>query len=217
MGLITKIRAIIKYPIREICYSIYRIGYFANLDKQSTERLLELNKIATFNSASVIIDRNASISNHSGDKNSLLIGDNTWFRGQIMLHPPKGKISIGRDCFIGEDTRIWACSEIYIGNRVLISHNVNIHDNISHPLDSKERHKDFISIKNNGKIRIDDNLPMASIFIEDDVWIGFNSSILKGVKIGKGAIIGAHSVITKDVPEFAIVIGNPQKIINYTT
>lgn len=53
------------------------------------------------------------------------------------------------------------------------------------------------------------------IEIEDDVWIGLNSIILSGVKIGKGAIIGAGSVVTKDVPPYAIVVGNPGKIVKY--
>ena len=55
------------------------------------------------------------------------------------------------------------------------------------------------------------------IEISDDVWIGFNSTILKGVKIGKGAIIGANSFITKNVEEFTMVIGNPAKEIKKVT
>jgi maltose O-acetyltransferase len=49
--------------------------------------------------------------------------------------------------------------------------------------------------------------------IEDDVWIGFNSTILKGVTIGKGAVVGAGSVVTKDVAAYTIVAGNPAKAI----
>ena len=52
---------------------------------------------------------------------------------------------------------------------------------------------------------------MAPIVIEDDVWIGFNATILKGVKIGKGAIIGASTIITKDVPPYAIMVGSPAR------
>jgi acetyltransferase-like isoleucine patch superfamily enzyme len=53
------------------------------------------------------------------------------------------------------------------------------------------------------------------IIIEDDVWIGTNSLLLSGVKVGKGAIVAAGSVITKDVPPYAIVAGNPAKVIKY--
>ena len=51
------------------------------------------------------------------------------------------------------------------------------------------------------------------IIIEDDVWIGFNSIILKGVKIGRGAIIGAGSIVTKDVEPWTLNVGNPIKAI----
>ena len=51
------------------------------------------------------------------------------------------------------------------------------------------------------------------IVIENDVWIGFNAVILKGVRIGKGAIIGACTVVSKDVPPFSVVVGNPMRII----
>jgi acetyltransferase-like isoleucine patch superfamily enzyme len=53
----------------------------------------------------------------------------------------------------------------------------------------------------------------SPIIIEDDAWIGFNSIILKGVTIGKGSIVGAGSVVTKSVPPWTIVGGNPAKII----
>lgn len=53
------------------------------------------------------------------------------------------------------------------------------------------------------------------ITIEDDVWIGANSTVLDGIIIGKGAIVGANSVVTKDVPPYSIVFGNPAKIVKF--
>lgn len=55
----------------------------------------------------------------------------------------------------------------------------------------------------------------GNIYIEDDVWIGFRTTILSGVQIGRGAVIAAGSVVTKDVPPYAIVGGVPAKIIKY--
>nr|WP_324622532.1 DapH/DapD/GlmU-related protein [Acinetobacter sp. IK40] len=55
----------------------------------------------------------------------------------------------------------------------------------------------------------------SPITIEDDVWIAANVTILKGVNIGKGAVIGAGAVVVKDVPPYAIVVGNPAKVIRY--
>ena len=54
-----------------------------------------------------------------------------------------------------------------------------------------------------------------SIIIENDGWISANATILKGVNIGNGAVVGAGSVVTKDIPEFAIVVGNPAKVVKY--
>lgn len=55
----------------------------------------------------------------------------------------------------------------------------------------------------------------GDIIIGNDVWIGANSTIMSGVKIGDGAIVGATSTVTKDIPPYAIVAGNPAKIIKY--
>lgn len=58
-------------------------------------------------------------------------------------------------------------------------------------------------------------LTKGKIIVEDDVWIGMNVLILSGVRIGKGAVIGAGAVVAKDIPAYAIVIGNPAKILKY--
>lgn len=64
--------------------------------------------------------------------------------------------------------------------------------------------------------KIDSNITgKGSIIVESDVWIGMNNTILSGVKIGQGAVIAAGSVVTKDVPPYAIVAGNPAKVIKY--
>jgi acetyltransferase-like isoleucine patch superfamily enzyme len=55
----------------------------------------------------------------------------------------------------------------------------------------------------------------GNIIIENDVWIGAKSTIMSGLKIGNGSVIGACSVVTKDVPPYAIVAGNPAKIVKY--
>lgn len=62
---------------------------------------------------------------------------------------------------------------------------------------------------------IDEATSKGTIVVDDDVWIGTNSLILSGVHIGKGAVVGAGSVVTKDVPPFAVVGGVPAKVIKY--
>jgi acetyltransferase-like isoleucine patch superfamily enzyme len=131
-----------------------------------------------------------------------------------MTFPMGGSISIGERCFVGEGSRIWSAANIKVGNYVLISHGVNIYDSNTHSTSWQDR-----------RIEINDRLPQISsvnhnfdlkaspIVIEDDVWIGCNALILKGVRIGRGSIIGASAVITRDIPSFSVVVDKPDLII----
>lgn len=141
------------------------------------------------------------------------IGAKTCIRGNLEVQRKDGRIQIGNNCYVGANTRIWAADSIIIGNNVLIAHNVNIFDNDTHPLDIYERREDAENIIWKGIRKNFSSLEYSEIVIEDDVWIGCNSVILKGVHIGKGAIISAGSVVSKDVPEYAMISGNPAVII----
>jgi acetyltransferase-like isoleucine patch superfamily enzyme len=156
--------------------------------------------------------RNSLVENIGGNRNHITIGKHTHVKGELLVHAHGGLIDIGEYCFIGKQAKIWAGVSIKIGNRVLISHNVEIHDNNSHPLSPAERHEHFKLIINQGH-PTDISFNEKPIVIEDDVWIGFNSIILKGITIGEGAIIGANSLVQEDVPPFVIAAGNPAKII----
>ncbi|MFZ5572828.1 MAG: acyltransferase [Thermodesulfobacteriota bacterium] len=115
---------------------------------------------------------------------------------------------------MGEGTRIWSTESIHIGDRVQIAHNVNILDNNSHSLDPSIRYRHYRQIMTSGHPKTNTfDMQSAPVVIGSDAWIGFNSIILKGVTIGKGAIVAAGSVVTKNVPEFAIVAGNPAAVV----
>jgi acetyltransferase-like isoleucine patch superfamily enzyme len=150
-------------------------------------------------------------------KDCIKIGHNSQIRGHFMVFGHGGHIQVGEDCYVGHNTYIWSAKNIEIGDRVLISHGVNIHDNNSHPTDPILRHEHFKYMLKNGHPTEGLDLNEKQIIIEDDVWIGFNSIIFKGVKIGRGAIIGAGSVVTKDVPPNSIAVGNPAKVIKTIT
>ena len=157
---------------------------------------------------------NANVENISRKAELICIEENSVIRGQLLIFGHAGKIEIGKDCYVGEYTRIWSADSVKIGNRVLISHNVNIHDTNSHSTNLNLRSQHFRQIVLNGHSTFNDvDIESKAILIEDDVWIGFNSTILKGVRIGKGAVIAACSVVTKNVPEFVIVAGNPARVI----
>ena len=100
-----------------------------------------------------------------------------------------------------------------IGDYVLISDGVDIHDTNAHSTTASIRRGDPINV-------FEKMLPMdwskiesKPVVIEDDAWIGFKSSILKGVTIGRGAIVAAGSVVTKDVPPYVIVAGSPAIVV----
>ena len=160
----------------------------------------------------VVVSPNSKISKNG----HVTLGDNTWMYGNINIFPHNKDCSvrIGSDCYIGDQTRIWAAKKVEIGNRVLIAHNVNIFDTTTHPIDKNLRYKHENIVKNNGMPNYRfDTIYEDSVIIEDDVWIGCNSVILRGLTIGNGAIISAGSIVTKDVPPNTMVAGNPAIVI----
>ncbi len=204
----------IKQLFTKIAYKIFFVlkrGY----DRQNNIYKNIFLKSVCIKGDNTKIGEDAIIQNGTGDNTKISIGANCWIRGYLLVFNHGGKIEIGNHSFIGPDSKIWSAKKITIGNRVLISHNVNIHDNIAHPLNSHLRHQDFLHIFSKG-LQESVDLKESEIVIEDDAWIGFNAIIMKGVRIGKGAIIGAGTIITRDIPDYAVVAGNPIRIIKYT-
>jgi acetyltransferase-like isoleucine patch superfamily enzyme len=110
------------------------------------------------------------------------------------------QIQIGKDVGM-TGTTIVSAELIKIGDRVQIGSNTTIVDTDFHPLDPAIRQADFLAGKH------------APVIIENDVFVGMNSLILKGLCIGEGAVIGAASVVLHDVPPRTIVAGNPAREI----
>jgi acetyltransferase-like isoleucine patch superfamily enzyme len=140
------------------------------------------------------------------------IGCRSHIEGELLVFAHGGEIDVGDWCFIGPGTRIWSGASIKIGNRVMISHNVNIFDNLTHPLAPAQRHLHFRRIMEHGHPR-DFELGDRPVVIEDDAWIAASATILRGVRIGQGAIVGAGAVVTRDVPSMAVVAGNPARVV----
>jgi acetyltransferase-like isoleucine patch superfamily enzyme len=156
----------------------------------------------------------ARVYNVRRDRKSIVIGKNSYISGELKTLNYGGNIIIGEHCFIGPSSKVWSGESISIGNRVLISHNVHIIDTNSHEINYMERSSSFInSISHGGNYLEKGSVQTGRIIIEDDVWISFNCIILKGVHIGRGAIVAAGSVVTKDVAPFTLVGGNPAKQI----
>lgn len=150
---------------------------------------------------------------NKGMQEDLVIGAYTHIQGNLRVVAPSGRLHIGHHCFVGEGTNIWAQTSIEIGNYVLISHLVDIHDSDSHSLQADERRWDPVNLFER-KIEIDFTVVKSKpVRIEDDVWIGFKASIMKGVTIGRGAVIASGSRVTKDVSPYTLVAGNPARIV----
>lgn len=143
---------------------------------------------------------------------SIIVGENSIIRGELVTFASGGEIKIGNFFFLGFNSRIWSAGEIIIGNRVLISHDVNIFDNDTHPIDAFSRHQQFRAIVSGGHPE-DIDLNAKKIVIEDDVLVCAKVIILGGVNIGRGSVVAAGSVVTKDVPPHVIVGGVPARII----
>lgn len=111
----------------------------------------------------------------------------------------KGVLSIGNGCGISGSS-IYVAREVSIGNRVMIGSGCLIMDNDAHPVDPVSR-------------AIGTPPASAPVQIADDVFLGARSIVLKGVSVGRAAVVGAGSVVTKSVPPGLIVAGNPAREI----
>lgn len=145
------------------------------------------------------------------NKYDIVIGKRCEIKGQLFSFEG-GKILIGNNVFMNYNSFIGSMEAVTIGNDVIIATNVRIFDNNNHPTSPTQRemmsHNDFY-----GELWTWKYAEHKPVVIGDNVWIGEFSAILKGVTIGKGSIVASHSVVTKDVPPYVIVAGNPAIVV----
>lgn len=147
-----------------------------------------------------------------GGADHVVIGSNTLIHGHVILGCWKKYgvktynpcLKIGDKCNIGEYTHITACNKVEIGDGLLTGRFVFIGDN-SHGRFSIE--ESFIPPVERELVS------KGEVVIGNNVWIGDKATILSGVHIGDNVIIGANSVVTKDVPSNSVAAGNPARII----
>jgi acetyltransferase-like isoleucine patch superfamily enzyme len=149
---------------------------------------------------------------HATDPDALVVGHHCTMDGVHFDLGANGKVLIGNYCYF--TNAVLLCElEVRVGNYVLIGWNTTITDTDFHPIAPAERIADAIACSPLGKGRARPPVVRRPVVIEDDVWIGPNATILKGVRIGRGAFIEPGALVTRDVPERARVLGNPAQII----
>lgn len=157
--------------------------------------------------------------NKPANKTFITIGDRSILNCEAVFETVEGEIHVGNNVFIGASQLICR-SKITIEDYVFIAWGCVIYDHNSHSIDYKERQNDihqqlldYESGKNFIESKNWDVVNTKPIKICSNAWIGMNCIILKGVTIGEGAIVGAGSVVTKDVAPWTIVGGNPAELI----
>lgn len=138
------------------------------------------------------------------------IGSKSLINCKFLFDHPAGRISIGDRCFIGASTLV-CHTGISIEDDVIISWGVTVVDHDSHSIDWIHRASDVSDWTQGHKDWT--HVSVMPVKICRKVWIGFGASILKGVEIGEGAVVGACSVVTRDVPPWTVVAGNPARVV----
>ncbi len=131
--------------------------------------------------------------------NNVYVGHRTLLKGH-----PKGTLNIGSNTWIGQECFFHSAGNITIGEQVGIGPRVMM---------LTSTHQDL----GKNHILLDAPLDFKPIVVEDHVDIGIGAILLPGVTLGKGAQIGAGSVVTKDVPPFSVVAGNPARVLRHRT
>lgn len=135
----------------------------------------------------------------------IFIRTGKWINVERHVYFGNNRICLGEGSGLGSNFHLQNC-ELEVGDYVMVAPDVKILGG-GHKFENRDR-----TIGSQG------DCPKSKLIIGDDVWIGSNTIILGKVsKIGKGAVIGAGSVVTKEVPDYAVVAGNPARIIKYRT
>lgn len=151
------------------------------------------------------------------NKKYVTIGDDTLLECQISFESGNGEVVIGDRVYIGQ-SKITCRTRIEFEDDIFVAWGCYFYDHDSHSLDYRERQNDLkqqVKDYREGKYFIEnknwDCVNTKPIKICSNAWIGMHATILKGVTIGRGAIVAAGSVVTRDVDPWTIVAGNPAK------
>lgn len=142
----------------------------------------------------------------------LVIGRHCTMDGVQFAIGRDGLVHIGHSCYFTNVVLLCELS-LRIGSYVMIGWNTTVADTDFHPLAPALRIADAVACSPVGAGRPRPPIARLGVVIEDDVWIGPNATILKGVRIGAGSFIEPGALVTRDVPPQSRVLGNPASVI----
>jgi acetyltransferase-like isoleucine patch superfamily enzyme len=134
------------------------------------------------------------------------------YLGTMFDAGPRAQIRLG-DYALVHGARLICDAEIVIGDHALISWNVVLMDTYRVPFAACRRRRVLEQLVGRWPRHLDADVPARPVRIGCNVWIGFDACVLPGVTVGDGAVIGARSVVAADVPPYAVVAGNPARVI----
>ncbi len=197
---------------RSIDAALLRLAW--RLERLAAEEHLRLQRGAATMAPSATVHPTAHISNLRGGPGAIAIGAHTEVWGDLVVLWEGGSIRIGEQCYLGERCNLTSLSSITIGNRVVIFPFVDVLDTDSHPMTIGGWRQDLKAlITNNPDGRRGLEIGSSPVVIEDDVCIGAKATVLKGVRIGQGAVVAPGAIVVKDVPAGSVVAGNPARVV----
>ena len=143
---------------------------------------------------------NAVLRANTEHPDGVSVGRRTSILENVLINANRGSVVVGNNSWLGPYCLLYGNGDIRIGDGVLIAGHTSI-NTVSHHAERVD-----IPISEQGT-------EIAPVVIHDDVWIGLNAVILQGVTIGRGAIIGAGAVVTRDIPAWSVVRGVPAKVV----
>jgi galactoside O-acetyltransferase len=153
------------------------------------------------------------------NKKYVYIGNDTMLDCTILFESGVGSVKIGDNVYIGDSTIICR-SQVEFEDNIFVAWGTYFYDHDSHSLDFRDRQKDLRQQVNDYRDSKDfianknwEVVNSKPIKICENAWIGMNVIILKGVTVGRGAIVAAGSIVTKDIEPWTMVGGNPAKFI----
>lgn len=160
--------------------------------------LIRAKKFGVTAGRSVYIGKHCSLKG----KRQISLEDSVTVRPNVQIWSGGGTVKIGKGSEIGERCRISIANSLDIGEKVLLSPNVYI-------TDCDHEYRDInVPVIDQGIVQRG-----QMVSIGEGSYIGINAVIVGNVKIGKHCVIGANSVVTKDVPDYCVAVGSPAKVI----